>query len=107
MQSPYLDNGKLNAAARRGQRLFQTARCGTCHWGSNYTNLRKYDVGTGGEFDTPTLVEVWRTAPYLNDGRSNSLRDVVTKDNPNDRHGVTSDLTPQQIEDLAAFVLSL
>lgn len=58
-------------------------------------------------FDTPGLIEVWRTGPYLHDGRAPSLRDVLTLCNPEDRHGVTSKLSSQEIEDLAEFVLSL
>jgi YVTN family beta-propeller protein len=58
-------------------------------------------------FDTPALLELYRTAPYLHDGRAATLRDVLTKFNAGDRHGRTSDLTPQEIDDLVAFLLSL
>ena len=73
-----------------------------------------YDVGTGkdGEakkkFDTPTLIEVWRTAPYLLDGRALTILDVLSKKyNPKDQHGKTSDLTKQELTDLAEYVMSL
>ena len=75
--------------------------------------MSKYDVGTSTdeeddtEFDTPTLVEVWRTAPYLHDGRAATIEGVLRKFNKNDRHGHTSEMTDKQIKDLAAFVLSL
>jgi YVTN family beta-propeller protein len=111
--SPYLVNGKLSRAAERGKRVFQKAGCASCHSGPLYTNLRKADVGTGTgneahrEFDTPTLIEVWRTGPYLYDGRASTMKDVLTRENPKDAHGVTSRLTQQEIEDLAEFVLSL
>ncbi|MEK7406244.1 MAG: hypothetical protein AAB225_14165 [Acidobacteriota bacterium] len=111
--SPYLVNGKLSAAAGRGQEVFRKAGCGSCHPPPLYTDLRKADVGTGTgnearrEFDTPTLIEVWRTAPYLYDGRAVTMRDVLTRYNPKDAHGVTSRLTQQEIDDLAEFVLSL
>ena len=79
-----------------------------------FTDLQTYDVGTRGRFDqptdrfdTPTLVEAWRTAPYLHDGSAATIRDVLTTRNPRDEHGKTSHLTPQQLEDLAAYVLSL
>ena len=58
------------------------------------------------EFDTPTLVEVWRTAPYLFDGRAATMLEVLTKFNPKDTHGATSKLSKQQIADLAEYVLS-
>jgi len=110
--SPYLRNGKLSDSARRGRKLFEKAGCGKCHEGPLRTDLKEHDVGTGTgldkdrRFDTPTLVEVWRTAPYLYDGRAVTIGEMLTKYNPEDKHGVTSNLTDDQIKDLAAFVLS-
>ena len=75
--------------------------------------MKTHDVGTGigtdqgTEFDTPTLIELWRTAPYLYDGRAATIKDVLTEFNVNDSHGDVSDLTEKQINDLAEFVLSL
>jgi hypothetical protein len=60
----------------------------------------------GKSYDTPTLIEVWRTAPYLYDGRAATIEDML-KHNVNNMHGMTSDLTDRQIKDLAEFVLSL
>jgi hypothetical protein len=57
--------------------------------------------------DTPTLIECWRTAPYLHDGRAATMRDVLGEANPDDRHGRTSGLTPIELSDLAEYVLSL
>ncbi|MBN2137087.1 MAG: c-type cytochrome [Sedimentisphaerales bacterium] len=111
--SPYLEKGKLSDSAKRGQEIFEKASCSKCHPAPLYTTLKKYNIGTGRdrekdlEFDTPTLIEVWRTAPYLHDGRSARMEDVLTKHNPGDRHGQTSDLTDAEIADLAQFVLSL
>ena len=61
----------------------------------------------GRKFDTPTLAECWRTAPYPYDGRALTMEEVLTTCNPNDTHGETSKLTPEQIKDLAEYVLSL
>jgi len=58
-------------------------------------------------FDTPTLLEAYRTAPYLHDGRAATLEEVVTTCNPDDRHGRTSNLSKQEIADLAAFLKAL
>lgn len=110
--SPYLRDGKLSESAKQGRKLFEKAGCANCHEPPLYTDLRKHDVGTGKgldkdqHFDTPTLIEVWRTAPYLYDGRAVTIEEVLTKFNPDDKHGVTSNLTSEQIKDLAAFVLS-
>lgn len=110
--SPHLREGKLSESAARGRTLFEKAGCAKCHEPPLYTDLRKHDVGTGEgldkaqRFDTPTLVEVWRTAPYLYDGRAATMEEVLTKYNAQDKHGVTSNLTDDQVKDLAAFVLS-
>jgi len=110
--SPYLINGKLSASAKRGRRIFSKARCASCHKGRLHTDLRQYNLGIGKgldkdqKFDTPTLVEVWRTAPYLYDGRAVTIEEVLTKYNPDDKHGLTSNLSDKQITDLANFVLS-
>jgi cytochrome c peroxidase len=78
-----------------------------------FTDLRSYDVGVRAAtdntavFDTPTLVEIWRTAPYLHDGSAATLRHVLTTKNQGDRHGKTSHLSARQIDDLLAYLLSL
>ncbi len=54
-----------------------------------------------------SLAELWRTAPYLHDGRAANLQELLTIYNPEDRHGVTSHLTPKEIDDLTAFLLSI
>ena len=78
-----------------------------------FTDLKKYDVGTGKgqdvgkKFDTPTLREVWRTSPYMHDGRAVTIYDVIKIHNPKDKRGKTSHLTDQQIKDLAEYVESL
>jgi cytochrome c peroxidase len=69
--------------------------------------MQPYDVGTGAPFDTPTLVEIWRTAPYLHNGSAATLEDVVTGSNRNDKHGRTSHLGKRQLADLVAYLLTL
>jgi YVTN family beta-propeller protein len=114
--SPHLVKGQLSEAARRGEQLFRSAEagCSACHEPPLFTDLRSYAVGTESaldqqatEFDTPTLRELWRTAPYLHDGSAATLRDVLTTRNPKDQHGNTSQLSPRQIEDLVEYLLSL
>jgi YVTN family beta-propeller protein len=114
--SPLLENGKLSRAAARGKKLFMDEKvaCASCHSGDLYTDLKPYDVGSAGKFDkpgdkfyTPPLAELWRTAPYMHDGSLATMREVLTTGNKNDQHGKTSHLTERQIQDLAAFVLSL
>ena len=110
--SPYLVKGKLSASAKRGQKIFSTAHCDSCHNGPLYTDLQLHNVGTGDgldkdrKFDTPSLVEVWRTAPYLYDGRAATIEEVIAIYNPDDKHGLTSNLSVTEITDLANFILS-
>jgi cytochrome c peroxidase len=111
--SPQGNDKELSAKAARGRRVYEKAGCQECHAAPLYTSGKAYNVGTGtdreaGEaFDTPTLVELWRTGPYLHDGRAATLEEVFTRFNPDDRHGATSRLSPAELEDLTAFLLSL
>ncbi len=114
--SPRLVKGQLSVAAKRGSRVYRDPEvgCTKCHVAPLFTDLKSYDVGTRGRFDkptdlfdTPTLVEVWRTAPYLHDGSAVTIRDVLTTANAHDKHGKTSHLTAEQINDLIEYVLSL
>jgi len=63
--------------------------------------------GTQSAIDTPTLVECWRTVPYLHDGSAVTIGEVLNRKNPDDLHGTTSHFSPQEMQDLAAFVLDL
>jgi len=113
VQSPFLVEGKLSKAAEQGRGVFKKAGCVSCHNPPLYTDLKKYNIGTGKgldenqSFDTPTLVEAWRTGPYLYDGRAKTIKEVLTKYNTGDKHGKTSTLTDEEIDNLAEFILSL
>lgn len=111
--SPELVNGALSDKAKAGEKIFESAGCAECHPAPLYTNLKTYDFGMGTyqdegkAFDTPTLIEVWRTAPYLHDGRAATLRDVVTTCNPDNNHGDTAGLSEEEVDALVAYVRSL
>lgn len=114
--SPRLQNGGLSKAAMRGEKIFKdgSVGCAHCHPAGLLTDLRSHDVGTVGKFDkkddhfdTPTLVETWRTAPYLHDGSAATIRDVLTTHNRDDNHGNTSGLNKDQLDDLIEYVESL
>ena len=112
LESPYLVKGQLSRTAKRGEEVFKKAGCVECHPAPLYTNMEKYNVGTGKnrevdiEFDTPTLVEVWRTGPYLHDGRAITIEDVLTKFNKNDAHGETSKLSKKELAELTEYILT-
>ena len=113
LPSPYLVDGKLSASAQKGKKVFKQSRCDSCHSGQLYTDLKSYNVGTGKgfekdvKFDTPMLIELWRTAPYLHDGRAATLKDVLTKFNDKNKHGRTLGLNETRLDDLIEFLLSL
>src|SRR5205085_2898765 len=103
--------------------FFSTAvGCAECHGGPYYTDsslqkpFKLHDVGTGGEdptekmgpkYDTPTLLGVYRTAPYLHHGKAKTLRDVLTTCNREDKHGKTSRLKAEELDALVEFLKSL
>ena len=78
-----------------------------------YTDHQAFDVGTRSstdsdpEFDTAHLTNIFESAPYLHDGRAATLEEIWTKDNPEDRHGVSSDWTKQQLNDLVEYLKNL
>lgn len=123
--SPHAKSG-LSKAAKRGQLIFhsQETRCATCHSGPFYTDsvprpapeIVRHDVGTGNDdpsekmgpaYDTPTLLGVYRTAPYLHHGKAKTLKEVLVECNKGDKHGKTSHLSEQDSDDLVEFLKSL
>jgi YVTN family beta-propeller protein len=107
----------LTPAEARGKGTFESAEtdCLRCHPPPLYTDLKQHDVGTadapgewfGPAIDTPTLRFLYDSASYLHDGSAATLHAVLTTANPKDTHGVTSDLTAQEIDDLVAFLRAL
>jgi len=85
------DRTALSAEEQAGLELFRgKANCVACHVGPNFTDERLHntgiawrdgrfaDLGAGqGNFKTPTLREVARTAPYMHDGSIVTLEEVV------------------------------
>jgi hypothetical protein len=121
--SPHAKQG-LTDSAIRGREVFfsKETACSTCHSGPYFTDSNPatkptlHDVGTGRsdpsekmplKYDTPTLLGVYRSAPYLHDGSAKTLRDVLTTSNAGDKHGKTSHLTPNQIDELVEFLKAL
>ncbi len=118
-------SGSRAAAVERGRAVFfrtrttdgreipERDRCSTCHPAPLYTNRRSEDVGTrgpldsGSAFDTPHLVGVEGSAPFLHDGRARTLEEIWTLFNPRDRHGISNDMSKQQLNDLVEFLKTL
>jgi YVTN family beta-propeller protein len=107
-------NGKLTPAQKRGKKIYFGKRCDTCHPPqSHYTTGRSADVGTGtrhdtsGVFDIPQLDRVYDRPPYLHTGQALSLEEIWTKFNVQDKHGVTSDMTKEELNDLVEYLKTL
>jgi YVTN family beta-propeller protein len=115
----------LNPAQRRGKVLFGRAttndgrtipvgnRCITCHFPPYFTDRQPHDVGTRqpndrhGRFDTPHLNNISDSSPYLHSGVAPTLEEIWTVYNPDDRHGVTNDMTKDQLNDLIEYLKTL
>jgi YVTN family beta-propeller protein len=92
------------ALVARGAALFESLGCASCHAGESYTDGLTYDVGTGGEFVTPTLRWLWLSAPYLHDGRAATLRELFILPGA---HQLLPSATPDDLDALEAYLLSL
>ena len=105
--SPYLVDGELSEKAKAGRKVFDKLKCGDCHNGPFYTDLKMHRIGEDVEFekgwDTPTLVECWRTAPYLFDGRAATMQEVFEVH----KHGIDKKVSKKEIEELTEYVNSL
>ncbi len=126
-RNPHLAaDGQLTEAQARGREIFfrdktmdgklipPLDRCYTCHSPqTHYTSRVLMDVGTGTRddtiraFDIPQLEGVVTRPPYLHNGEALELEDIWTKFNPNDKHGITSDLNKAQLNDLIEFLKTL
>lgn len=106
---------EFEEAAGRGKVLFDgKAKCSGCHPAPYFTDRKMHDVGIhsanepGSSYDTPSLIEAYRTAPYYHDGRAVTIKDALSRRNaPKGLHGKLKDLLPQELDDLVAYVLSL
>lgn len=88
----------LSPSARRGHDLFFFGlNCATCHTGSQLTDEKFHNIGVGmdadepdlgryevtkrdkdrGAFRTPSLRNISETAPYMHDGRFETLEEVI------------------------------
>jgi len=107
-------DGQLTPAQERGRNIFFQKGCDTCHPpATHYTTKTSFDVGTAskydtsGVFDVPQLDRIYEKPPYLHNGEAQSLEEIWTKYNATDKHGVTSDMSKEQLNDLVEFLKSL
>jgi YVTN family beta-propeller protein len=126
VENPYQTlDGKLTLVQRRGKKLFERTttndgqaipekdQCHFCHSGPRFTNHQRFDVGTQSahdsksEFDTAHLTNIFESAPYLHDGRAATLEEIWTKYNPDEKHGISSDWTKKQLNELVEYLKAM
>lgn len=122
---PKADNPHRNTPTdlmERGRVAFEKAECGSCHNGETFTDNTFADVGTyvktglvqdnlsflpNGGLNTPSLLGLARTAPYLHDGSALSLKARILTGKSADLHGKTSVLTDAEVNDLVSYLKAL
>ncbi len=115
----------LTDAQRRGKAIFERTmtndgrvipkdnRCITCHFPPLFTDRSRRNVGTKlwldreVEFDVPHLNNIYDSAPYLHNGMAVTLEEIWTRYNPDDEHGITNDMTKDQLNDLMEYLKTL
>lgn len=125
---------EFNDSERRGKNIFfgEKAACMKCHSIPFFTDHEFYNIGLyenysdpgrervtylpedNGKFKTPSLRNIELTAPYMHDGRTGTLEDVIEfyntggKDHPNkDSRIRPMNWTDQEKKDLLAFLKTL
>ena len=113
MSSPYLIYGRLSEAAQRGKKLFNDSAkvdCINCHSSSLYTDKKFHNAQIPDPFDanknwdTPSLIEAWRTAPYSHLGIYEKTEDMIKQPGHSKKAG---SLSSGELSDLVLFILSL
>jgi len=122
------DRDALTTEQQLGLQIFRgKGNCTTCHVGPNLSDEKLHNTGVAwrggrladkgagrGDFKTPTLRDVARTAPYMHDGSLATLKDVVDfysdggRPNPNiDRDIRRLNLSGDEKAQLIAFLHTL
>jgi cytochrome c peroxidase len=127
VRNPHLAaDGQLTAAQARGQALFfrdktnigaplsPLQQCPTCHSPlTHFTSKIQIDAGTATKYDTITAFDVPQLEgavmkpPYLHNGEALQMEEIWTRFNPEDRHGLTSDMNKAQLNDLIEYLKTL
>ncbi len=114
---PRVRQGRDEARERRGLDAFVRARCPMCHAPPAFTNLGQHPMEAlftdlagnheGYQLDTPSLLGVGQSPPYLVDGRAETLEAIFREHDPATRHGDTARLRRRELDDLLYFLAGL
>jgi len=110
VMSSHLVKGKLSPSAVRGKEIYERIGCDECHPAPLYTDNLFHNAGVEDPWDrtldwnTPSLIEAWRTAPYGHIGSYDKIEEIIRLR----AHSLgASQLSEQEMEDLVEFVSSL
>jgi cytochrome c peroxidase len=92
---------------QEGSEVFVRAGCDRCHSGERYTDNANHDVGTGGEFQTPPLIGLRYSAPYMHDGCAKSLHERFDVQCGGAAHGSVNELSDADLTLLATYLEAL
>ncbi len=108
-------DGTLSTDGELGRQLFTVKQCDSCHIAPRFTDSgvgNVNDIGTiktssgsrlGGPLtgiDTPSLISLWNTGPYLHDGSALDVSEAVTA-----HDGIV--VSPSELAQLSAYLLEL
>ena len=97
-----------------GREIPKLQRCVTCHFPPLYTDRTRARTWAPRcaldrveAFDAPHLSNIYDSAPYLHNGVAETLEEIWTRFNPYDQHGMTNDMTKDQLNDLIEYLKTL
>jgi YVTN family beta-propeller protein len=97
----------------RGKEIFVSRACGDCHAPPTYSSPAVFNVGLEAPndaykgFNPPSLRGVAARSPFLHDGRTFSLTDVLTRYHRPSQLNGKADLSESEVKDLISFLRSL
>jgi large repetitive protein len=122
-RSPFKNfDGTFTESGRRGAKVFEKLQCGSCHtlpYFSDTESALRHDVGTykasSGKrlgrafrgFDTPTLIGVFNTAPYLHDGSASTLDTLFQSESSGSIHFLSPRASKEESMHLIKFLQQL
>jgi YVTN family beta-propeller protein len=112
LPSPHLKKGRLSESGIRGKALYESDKtdCKSCHPAPLFTDFKlhtsivadQWDASTN--FDTPSILEAWRTAPWDHIGTTTDFEQLLK--NPV-LSNFSKKLSENEFKDLMEYVLSL
>ncbi|MFT6732117.1 MAG: hypothetical protein ACJAS9_000292 [Polaribacter sp.] len=116
--NPQAIEGRNIKKEQAGLKAYKLAECNLCHSFPAFTNLGQhlpsrlfpdYAKRRNSEelFDTPSLLALSTSPPYLQDGRANTIESIFDPHNKYNRHGNTEILSKQERADLIFFLKAL